>query len=493
MGLLNRKAKQPAKDPSPNDGVAEKANGSSTPPSPGGVLPQFNHNGHEVTPGIHPDGESGRRGIHPVEFTRIIWKSSSTVSSWVNVLWPFVPAAIALHFVKGDHHLWTFAINYIAMVPAANLLGFAGQELARKLPKVAGIIIETTLGSVVEIVLFMVLIAKDNGTGEPGHGNKIQVIQAAILGSILTNLLLCLGFCFLVGGLKHKEQKFHPIVSEVGSGLLLVAGFALMIPSAFFASLSGSTVSEGEGYTEADLRNDTLHISHGVSIILIIAFLLYLIYNCVSHDNIFQEVLEGDEEADRDRHKDLRKAKLTMTECIVAIVLALTFISLIAVFLVEEIEYVVEHGVPDNFLGLILVPLVEKAAEHLTAVDEAHDNQINFALYHCLGPSIQTALFNAPLVVIVGWGLDKPMDLNFEVFMVVLLVLSILVVGNFLRDGSSNYLEGGLLVIVYIIIAVTAYYYPNAELTTSNGRATTEGTGEGTEALIHVAAKMVMS
>lgn len=378
MGLFNRRARTPAPGPSANKGLCEKTRGPSGSPSNDGVLPQFNHNGHEVTPGIHPDGESGRRGIHPFKSLRIIWKSSCTVSSWVNVLWPFVPAAIALHFIHGDHHLWTFAINYIAMIPAANLLGFAGQEFARKLPKVAGILIETTLGSVVEIVLFMVLIVKDNGTGEAGHGNKIQVIQAAILGSILTNLLLCLGSCFFIGGLKHKEQKFHGVISEVGSGLILVAGFALMIPSAFFSSLAGSTVNEGEGvgYTEERLRRDTLSISHGVSIILIVSFVLYLLYNCVSHDNIFAGVLEADEEADRDRHIDLQKAKLTMTECLVAIVLALALISLIAVFLVVEIEYVVEHGVPDNFLGLILVPLVEKAAEHLTAVDEAYDNQI---------------------------------------------------------------------------------------------------------------------
>lgn len=75
------------------------------------------------------------------------------------------------------------------------------------------------------------------------------------------------------------------------------------------------------------------------------------------------------------------------------------------------------------------------------------DGVINVALYHCLGPSIQTALFNGPLVVLVGWAIGKPMDLNFEIFMIVLLVLSILVVGNFLRDGESNWLEGALLVV----------------------------------------------
>lgn len=75
------------------------------------------------------------------------------------------------------------------------------------------------------------------------------------------------------------------------------------------------------------------------------------------------------------------------------------------------------------------------------------DGVINVALFHCIGPSIQTALFNGPLIVLIAWAMGKPLDLNFEIFMIVLLVLSILVVGNFLRDGESNWLEGALLVV----------------------------------------------
>ncbi|KAK5401659.1 hypothetical protein LTR06_011023 [Exophiala xenobiotica] len=408
------------------------------------------------------------RGFHPLHFFTVVWRSSSKVSLAVNVLWPFVPAGLAIHFARPDLHVWIFAINYIAMVPAANLVGFAGQQLARKLPKVTGILLETALGSVVEIVLFMVLIKKDSGTGNNASPrNLVPVIQAAILGSILTNILLCLGVCFFIGGLKLKQQSFHAAISEVGSGLLLVAGFALLIPSAFFSALTGSTTSsEGGGFTEVRLRNNTLKISQVTSIILIVAFLVYLWFNARSQESIFHEVLASDEERDTDRHRDLHKAKLTFTECIIALAISLTLVTLIAIFLVEEIRDVVQMGVPENFLGLILVPLVEKVAEHLTTVDEAYDNQMNFALYHCLGPSIQTALLNAPLVVVVGWGLGKPMDLNFPIFMSVLLILSILVVGNFLRDGKSDYLEGALLVIVYVIIAITMWYYPNLDAIT---------------------------
>ncbi|MCJ1395953.1 hypothetical protein MMC18_008839, partial [Xylographa bjoerkii] len=370
-------------------------------------LPRYNHNGHLVQRGIHPDGESGRKWVHPWMFLKICIKSSSLISKLVNVLWPFVPAAIVVHFAKPDAHLWVFALNYIAMVPTANLIGFAGQELARKLPKVIGVLLETFLGSIVEIVLFMVLLANND------NGNLIPVIRDAILGSILANLLLCLGMCFFVGGMRRDKQEFDSVVSEVGSGLLLTGGFGLVIPCAF-------SLAVGDDIDSVALDLLVLKISRATAVILLM-----------------------DEEKDADREMDLAKHKLTFTECILALLLAIACVSMHAIFLVQEIEIIVEQtAISDMFMGLILVPLVEKFAEHLTAIDEAWDNSMNFALAHVLGSSLQTALLNSSLVVIVGWGLGIDMNLNFSTFQAILLILAILVVNNFLRDGESNYLEG---------------------------------------------------
>lgn len=102
---------------------------------------------------------------------------------------------------------------------------------------------------------------------------------------------------------------------------------------------------------------------------------------------------------------------------------------------------------------------------------------MNLALSHVLGATIQTALFNAPLVVIASWGLGKTLDLNFELFTIIIVILSIIVVGNFLRDGKSNYLEGALCVIVYVIISVAAFYMKAKE-----SEHTGEGSSTGTEA-----------
>jgi Ca2+:H+ antiporter len=201
----------------------------------------------------------------------------------VNVLWPFVPAAIALHFARPDLHVWIFVLNYVAMVPTANLLGFAGGELARKLSKVLGVLTETTLTAVVELVLFMVLISESKNpesNNSESHSseshtdhNLIPVIQAAILGSILANLLLCLGMCFFVGGLRRNEQVFHEVISETGSGLMLVAGFGLLIPSAFYSALRGTITTEGP-FTQHVLDENTHKISRATAIVLLVAFFL---------------------------------------------------------------------------------------------------------------------------------------------------------------------------------------------------------------------------
>ena len=141
-------------------------------------------------------------------------------------------------------------------------LGDAAFQMLYTKGNLPGLILETFIGGIVEIVLFMVLLhnSVDN--------NLIPVIRAAILGSILANLLLCLGFCFFAGGLRRDEQVFDEVISEVGNGQLLMAGFGLLIPSAYYASLRGGSTPL------AVLDDNVLHISRITSVILLIAFLM---------------------------------------------------------------------------------------------------------------------------------------------------------------------------------------------------------------------------
>ncbi|PHH71215.1 hypothetical protein CDD82_6675 [Ophiocordyceps australis] len=406
---------------------------------------------------VKATGESGRRGFNPRHFFPIALRSASRASALCNVLWPVVPAALAVRYALPSHHTTIFILAYLAMVPCANLIGFAGQEFARKVPHVAGVLAEVTCGSVVEIILFIILLCKD----------QFMVVKAAILGSILATMLLCLGACFFVGGLCRHEQTFSDAISEAGSGLLLTAGVVLAVPTTFRFGIP----SVDSSLSQQEIDQNSQSISRAVALLLVLSYCVYIFFQSRSHHGIYDAVFKYDEHRDDDGGRDAAKAKLTMTECIVALVVAIVLVTLISLTLVLQIEHIIESSsISDSFMGLILVPLVEKFAEHLTAIDEAWDNQINFALSHVLGATLQTALFNAPLTVIVGWGLGKPMDLDFGLFNLVMLILSILTVGRFLQDQKSNYLEGFLLIILYVAIAVSAYYTPNPPSHSDSGQ-----------------------
>ncbi len=116
---------------------------------------------------------------------------------------------------------------------------------------------------------------------------------------------------------------------------------------------------------------------------------------------------------------------------------------------------------------------------------------MNFALAHVLGATLQTAMFNGPMAVIIGWGLHRPMGLDFELFDMGVLILAIITVGNFLRDQKSNYLEGLLCVVVYISIAVAAFNYPNPEGTESSEGGEAGGGEEATEEIVAAVVRLL--
>lgn len=163
-------------------------------------------------------------------------------------------------------------------------------------------------------------------------------------------LNLAMGYC-------SSRQVCGPCFSH--QEMLLTCTVALVLPAVFYEYLANNPSYNADA---ALISYNTTKISRGVAIISLIGYLIYVAYQTISHDGLFHEIYEADEHKDRDRHEELAKPKLTLTEVFVALLLSLACVSLIAVFLVEQIPYIVERGVSDAFVGLILVPLVEKIA-----------------------------------------------------------------------------------------------------------------------------------
>ncbi|KAI5291970.1 hypothetical protein KEM55_008241, partial [Ascosphaera atra] len=155
------------------------------------------------------------------------------------------------------------------------------------------------------------------------------------------------------------------------------------------------------------------------------------------------------------------KPHLSRTSAVILLVISTGLVAACAEFLVDCIDYLVENtSVSQAFIGLIILPIVGNAAEHVTAVTVACKNKMDLAIAVSLGSSIQIALFVTPVVVLLGWCLSTDMSLYFTLFETVSLFVSAFMVNYLVMDGRTNYLEGALLISTYVIIAVAAFFYP---------------------------------
>ena len=155
---------------------------------------------------------------------------------------------------------------------------------------------------------------------------------------------------------------------------------------------------------------------------------------------------------------------LSRTSAILLLLVVTALVAVCAELLVDSIDLLVkETGVSQAFIGLIVLPIVGNAAEHVTAVTVASKNKMDLAIGVALGSSIQIAIFVTPLIVLLGWCLDRDMSLYFSLFETISLFASAFIVNYLMIDGRSNYLEGALLISAYVIIALAAFFYPSCE------------------------------
>ncbi|KLJ13622.1 calcium/proton exchanger [Blastomyces silverae] len=367
----------------------------------------------------------------------------------------FVPLGMA-STKAGWSPTTTFTLNFLAIIPLASLLSFATEELAATMGETLGGLMNATFGNAVELIVSIVAL-KDN---------EIRVVQASMLGSILSNILLVLGCCFLVGGLRHHEQTFNSTVASTMSSLMAVASASLIIPATLYAALANS---------KADTHGNILILSHGTAIILLVLYVMYLYFQLRSHRDLFESgsaenanngsvVRNGDggEAAVAAVEEEEEERILNPWAAGIVLLIVTIAVSFCAELLVGSIDSIVEAThISKTFIGLILIPIVGNAAEHVTAIVVAYKNKMDLAIGVAIGSSLQIALFVTPFLVILGWIMGRDLTLHFHSFETVTFFLSQLVVTLLIQDGKSNYLEGGLCLGMYLIIALAFYVYPD--------------------------------
>jgi len=347
------------------------------------------------------------------------WKSPM---NWLLLCTPF---AYYGHHYGGDD-VTVFILSVLAIAPMAERVSYVTEQLAMHTSETIGGLLNATFGNVTELIVSLVAL----------FGGMLRIVQVSLLGSILSNLLLVLGCAFLVGGLKYPEQKYSHKAQTLSFGLLLLAVLCIAMPTVL-------EITHDVEYPE----HSSLDVSRSMSLMMIVTYYLYLVFQLCTHQHIFEEGNE-DEEDDEER-------VLGVTGAIFWLAMITVGISFLSEWMVDAIRGAAHGlGVPDLFLGTIIIPIVGNAAEHAAAIIFAAKNKMELSLGIAVGSATQIALFVLPACVLIGWAYDLPLDLNLHPFELSVLAFSVLLVGVVIQQGQSHWLLGFILVCSYVVVAM---------------------------------------
>lgn len=362
----------------------------------------------------------------------------STKNKIFAVLLLFVPISIAGHYLECDP-LVQFGLTCLAILPLAAWIGAATEEIAIVVGPSLGGLLNATFGNAAELIIALVAL----------RAGLIDVVKASLTGSIVCNLLLVMGLAMLLGGLRYKEQTFKSVVARTNASAMNLAVIALLLPAAVnFTS---------DGIREAMLEN----ISIAVAIVLMLVYGLTLLFSMKTHSYLYDVGVAEHEQAPDPETGEHTAHQPNLLLWISVLLGATVFVAIESELLVGSLEAATAQlGFTELFTGVILLPIIGNAAENLAAVVVATKNKMDLALSVAVGASMQVALFVAPLLVLAGYFLGQPMDLNFNPFELVAVAVAVLIANSISSDGRSNWLEGVLLLATYTIVGISFFFHP---------------------------------
>ena len=351
-----------------------------------------------------------------------------------NVLLAFIPLSLALKYGFHTGPMWVFLTAIVGIVPLAEWIRRATEQMARIAGPAIGGLLNVTFGNVAELILALFVLA----------AGQADVVKGQITGSIIGNSLLGLGLAIVVGSWNRESQTFKRERAGNLSSLLILATIGLLLPALF-----SYTEHRLASAPEAHLLDERLSL--GVSIVLIVVYIANLVYTLVTHRDIFALPDEDDDENGEKWSKAKALGVLVGGTVLVAVQAEMVSGALAAT--------AQGLGLSAFFLGVIVLAIIGNAAEYVSAIYFARKNQMGLVFTITVGSSIQVALFVAPLLVIISHFTAHPMNLVFSNPLELIAIAGVAFgVNSIAQDGETTWFEGVLLLAVYIILGLAFFY-----------------------------------
>jgi Ca2+:H+ antiporter len=359
-----------------------------------------------------------------------------------------VPISIAAERL-GWGETAVFCTSAAAILPLAVWLSTATEELSLTLGPSVGALLNALFGNATELIIALAAL----------RAGLVDIVKASITGTIMANLLLALGLSMFVGGLGRREQRFQPVVARVNGSAMTLAVIAILIPS--LAALSSGQGSGGEGIPGSSSEL----FSQFVAWILLIVYALTLVFSLGTHRTLY-DVAEADllpEGGATDSTAAAAAAAaahrpplLPWLLVLIGSTAALAYESELFVGVVEQVTERV--GLSAVFTGVVLLPLLSGFSEYVTAVSMARKDKMDLSVSVALGATLLVALLVVPTLVLTGPLLGHPIDLRFNLYELVAVVMAVVVSNLMSLDGRSDWLEGVLLLAAYSILAAGFFF-----------------------------------
>jgi Ca2+:H+ antiporter len=348
------------------------------------------------------------------------------------LLWllAIVPGVFGAAKLAPEAHTLLFVLSVLAIVPLAVLLSHATESVAAKTGDAAGGLLNATLGNLTELVIALTAL----------RAGQYTLVKASIAGAIVTNSLFMLGAAFLLGGLTHHIQEYNRVSARLQAGLLFLATVALLVPSA----VSTADTAAAPAFTQKR--------SLGLAVLLMVGYGLGLLFSLKTHRELF---VSAEPAEDGDAPWPIRLALGTLAGVTV-------LVALVSEIFVESVQKAAEaFGMTPAFVGFIVVALVGGAAEMAAAFAGARKNRLDLSVGIALGSAAQIALFVAPVLVLLSYLLGPtPLDLQLWPGAVVMVLIATLTAFLVTNSGRSAWFVGVLVLMVYLIFAMTLYLLP---------------------------------
>lgn len=340
----------------------------------------------------------------------------------------FTLISIVLTFIKTSSSLINVIFYSIAVIPVAFLLGDFTSDISEIIGEKKGGLLSATIGNLPELMM---------GLWSIQYG-MLPMVKSALIGAIIVNMLLVLGVSIFFGGIKYKEQVFNKLVARTNFSMLLLALSAIIV----MASLNRYGMPT---------NNIIVSISVKVAAVLMLVYILGLIFSLYTHSNLF---VVSENKENTEIHKK-QNGKLLF----LGVILESILLYIISEKLIYNIKDIVNtYKITQEFLGIILIPLLGNIGENISAIMSAVKNKVNLSLEIAIGSSIQIALFVIPLLVIYAFFASVPMTFIFTTFQIIIALIAVGMSYFVFQDGKTYWFEGAILIAIYVMITLGYYY-----------------------------------